>query len=99
MGKVCLKIPTSYCTSNIWGAFDLPESESGIEIMILSHRFNLSESETGFRIRWVILRFMILSESVVKDGGDGVLHRLFEQIRNMISKQVNHTPKRIKYIH
>ena len=39
MGKVCLKIPTSYCTSNIWGAFDLPESESGFEIMILSHRF------------------------------------------------------------
>ena len=38
-------------------------------------------------------QFMILSESIIQDGGDGVLHRvLFEQIRNMIQKQVNHTP-------
>ena len=37
-------------------------------------------------------QFMILSELIIKDGGDGVLHTLFEQIRNMIPKQVNHIP-------
>ena len=37
-------------------------------------------------------QFMILSESIIQDGRDGVLHRLFEQIRNMIPKQVNQTP-------
>ena len=33
-------------------------------------------------------QFMILSESIIQDSGDGVLHRFIEQIRNTI----HHTP-------
>ena len=33
--------------------------------------------------------FMILSESIIQDGGDGVLHRF---TGDKIPKQVNHTP-------
>ena len=31
-----------------WGAFDLPESESGFEIMILIHRFILANRKHDF---------------------------------------------------
>ena len=53
-----------------WGAFDLPESESGFEIMILSHRLI---ERIGNRISNLVdhTRFMILSESIIRDG---VLH-------------------------
>ena len=57
----------------ICGAFDLPESESGFEIMILIHRFI---ERIGNRIlnRVDHTQFMISSESIIQDGKDGVLH-------------------------
>ena len=41
-------------------------------------------------------QFMILSDSIIQDGGDGMYTVLFEQIINMIPKQVNHTPFKIQ---
>ena len=41
-------------------------------------------------------QFMILSESIIQDGAMACYTVLFEQIRNMIPKQVNHTPFRFQ---
>ena len=68
-----------------WGAFDLPESESGFEIMILIH---LLFERIGNRISNQVdhTQFMILSESIIQDSGDGVLHRFIQANQKYDSK-------------
>ena len=55
--------------------------------------FTVLFEQIGNRIsNWVDhTQFMILSESIIQDGGDGILHSFIWEIRNMILKQVNHT--------
>ena len=58
----------------IWGAFDLPESESGFEIIILIHAlFERIGNRISNRVDHT--QFFILSELIIQDGGDGVLRR------------------------
>ena len=83
----------------IWGAFDLPESESGFEIwfIVLFERIvNMISNRLDHT------QFMILSESSIQDGGAGVLHRFIwanQKYDSETSKSYSvQVSKRIKYI-
>ena len=67
-----------------WGALDLPESESGFEIMILIHHFERIGNRISNRVDHT--QFMILSESMIQDSGDGVLHRFIRANQKYDSK-------------
>ena len=54
--------------------------------------FYLSELETGFRIGWIILSISFEVDQSSKMAEMACFTVLFEQIRNMIPKQVSHTP-------
>ena len=58
------------------------------EIMIWNH---FSDSGKSNAPRVDHTHFMILRESIIQDGRDGVLHR-FIWANQKIPKQVNHTP-------
>ena len=66
-----------------WGAFDLPESESGFEIMILIHRFISANRKRDFELGGSYSAY-----DFIQDSGDGCYTVLFKQIRNMIPNQV-----------
>ena len=78
------------------GAFDLPGSKSGFEIMVLIHRFIWISNRVDHT------QFMILSESITQDGGVGVLHRFIwanQKYDSETSKSYSvQVSKRIKYI-
>ena len=64
--------------------------------------FYLRESETGFRIGVDHTQFMILSESIIQNGGDGVLHRFIRANQKYDSESSKsysvQVSERIKYI-
>ena len=83
-----------------WGAFDLPESESGFQTIILIHRFILANWKQALESggSYSVCDFKWINQ----DGGDGVLHHFIWATQKFDSKTSKsysvQVSKQIKYI-